>query len=183
MQPARQDLPVTPGVTYRDTLRIMQPDFAYRAIEGVAGAPTVLTVPGHGLDSDWPVWVRGVQGMPDLNREPVRQLPHRARRVDADTLEINTLSAAALRPTGGELVYRMPVDLADATVFFSVFAGGDQVLVLSLGAGLALTAPGTLSRELTAEQTALLVGDDITYTFDVHYPGGVVTRYLTGGFI
>ncbi|NWD49011.1 hypothetical protein [Pseudomonas gingeri] len=183
MQPARTDLRVTPGVTYRDTLRIMQPDYAYRVISAVAGAPAVLTVPGHGLESDWPVWVRGVTGMPDLNREPGRQLPHRARRVDVDTLEINTLSAAALRPAGGELIYRLPVDLVDATMFFNVFSGGSEVLSLSLGAGLALTAPGTLSRELTAEQTALLIGDDITYTFDVHYPGGVITRYFEGRLV
>ncbi|SEI23602.1 hypothetical protein [Pseudomonas asplenii] len=182
MQPARQDLRVTPGATYRDTIRIMQPDFAYRAITGIAGAPVVLTVPGHGLDADWPVWVRGAQGMPDLNREPGRQLPHRARLIDVDTLEINNLSASALKPAGGELVYHLPVNLADAEAFFRIYSGTKLVLELGLGAGLALVSAGTLTRKMTAEQTAQFSAGGFSYTFDVHYPG-VVTRYFEGDLV
>src|SRR5690606_25260435 len=106
MQPACQNLAIVPGTTYRDTARLMQPTFAYRAITGIAGAPAVLAVPGHGLGGDWPVWVRGVTNMPEINRAPVNQLPHRAKFVDAETLEINALSAVGLNPAGGQLVYK-----------------------------------------------------------------------------
>jgi hypothetical protein len=180
MQPARQDLPIVPGTTYRDTVRLMLPDYAYRAIAAIAGAPAQLTVPGHGLTGDWPVWVRGVAGMPAINREPPQALPHRAERVDVDTLEINALSAAGLSPTGGQLVYRLPEDLAGAQVSmrFTGLAGAD--LVLALGTGLAVPAAGTVTRALTPEQTALLVGA-WTYTFEVEFANGDVKRYFEGG--
>jgi hypothetical protein len=180
MQPARQDLPVIPGATYRDTIRIMQPVWVYRDITGISGSPVVFTVAGHGLESAWPVWVRGVQGMPDANREPDRQLPHIAKLLTADTLEINTLSAAGLRPTGGQLIYRRPVDLSESLAAMTIWRGDEPVLVLTQDDGLAVTAAGTIERVLTAEQTTLLVGDDLTYTLDITFAGPTVTRYFAG---
>jgi hypothetical protein len=180
MQPARQDLPVIPGTTYRDTVRIMQPVYQYRDITGIAGAPAVLTVPGHGLETDWPVWVKGVQGMTDLNREPERQRPHSAKQLGIDSLEINALSAAGLRPTGGQLIYRKPVDLAESAPEMVIWRGDDLVLALTLGNGLAVTGPGTIERVLTAEQTALLVGEGLTYTQEITFAGPTVTRYFEG---
>lgn len=181
MQPARQDLLVTPGTTYRDVVRIMQPELEYRDISAIAGAPAVFTVAAHGLASTWPIWVRGVTGMPEINREPGRQPPHRAERLDADSLQVNAQSAIGLKPTGGQLIYRRPVDLTDALIFFQVQRGPEVLLELSDGNGIQRPAPGTLIRELSADQTALLAGEGLTYTFDVHYPGGVITRYFEGG--
>ncbi|WP_282346472.1 hypothetical protein [Pseudomonas sp. PS01301] len=181
MQPARQDLPVVPGATYRDTIRIMQPVFVYRDITGIGGAPVVLQVPDHGLASDWPVWVRGVVGMPDLNREPQRQRPHAAKRIGDDTIEINALSAVDLRPKGGQIIYRKPVDLSGALVSMEIHRADDLVLVLGIGTGLRVAAPGTIERVLTSSQTELLTGDDLTYTLDVIYANGpTITRYFTG---
>lgn len=180
MQPACKNLSVIPGTTYRDTARMMQPAFAYRVITAVAGAPAVLTVPAHGLASDWPVWVRGVTGMPELNRAPVNQLPHRAKFLDADTLEVNALSAAGLTPSGGQLVYRLPVDLAGASVAMRFERDGVELLTLSVGQGLAQPSAGTITRELTPAQTALLAGA-WTYTLDVTFSDGSVTRYFHGG--
>lgn len=180
MQPACKDLSVIPGTTYRDTIRIMQPEFVYRDITSIAGAPVRLTVPSHGLTFDWPVWVRGVQGMTDLNREPIRQLPHKAKLISADVIEINSLSAAGLRASGGQIIYRAPVNLSEASIVMTISRGELLVLTLALGAGLAVTAPGTISRVLTAAQTALLTGDDLTYTLDVTYAGPTLTRYFTG---
>lgn len=181
MQPARQDLPVVPGATYRDTIRIMQPVFVYRDITGIAGAPVVLQVPVHGLASDWPVWVRGAVGMSDLNREPQRQWPHTGKRLDDDTIEINALSAADLRPKGGQLIYRKPVDLSAALVSMEIRRGDDLVLLLGIGTGLRVSAPGTIERVITASQTELLTGEDLTYALDVIYANGpTITRYFTG---
>ncbi len=183
MQPARQDLPVTPGTTYRDTVRIMQPVNAYRSITSIAGAPAVFTVPAHGLDSDWPVWVRGVQSMPEANREPFQQLPHRAKRLDADSLEINQLSATGRAPRGGELIYQLPVDLTDAAAWLSVYRGTELLFELTAGSGLTMTAPGTLTRTMTTEQTALLTGVSLHYTFDIQYPGQTTVRYGEGAIL
>lgn len=180
MQPARQNLPVTPGTTYRDTVRLMQPSYAYKPITGIDGAPAVLTVQDHGLPGDWPVWVRGVTGMPDLNRVPPNQLPHRARVISGTELEINALSAVGLNPAGGQLIYKLPVDLAGASVQMRFERDGVELLLLTAGQGLALPSPGTITRELTPAQTALLTGD-WAYTLDVTFADGTVTRYYQGG--
>jgi hypothetical protein len=180
MQPACQNLPIVPGTTYRDTVRLMQPAFAYRAITGITGAPVRLIVPDHDLASDWPVWVRGVTGMPDVNRVPPNQLPHRAKFIDSDTLEINALSATGLNPAGGQLIYKQPVDLAGAAVQMRFERAGAELLVLSIGSGLAQPSAGTITRELTPAQTALLTGD-WRYTLDVTFSDGSVTRYYEGG--
>jgi hypothetical protein len=126
------------------------------------------------------VWVKGVQGMTELNREPERQRPHSAKRLDIGSLEINALSAAGLRPTGGQLIYRKPVDLAESAAEMVIWRGDDLVLALTLGNGLAVTAPGTIERVLTAEQTALLVGEGLTYTLEITFVGPTVTRYFEG---
>lgn len=180
MRPVEQDLAVVPGTTYRDTVRLMQPEFAYRAITLISGAPAQVAVAAHGLEDSWPVWIRGVSGLPAANREPPNQLPHRAKVLDADTLEINALSAAGAAPSGGQLVYRLPVDLTGATVVMTITGLGGADIVLSVGSGLAIPAPGTITRELTPEQTALLEGD-WRYTMDVTFADGTVTRYYEGG--
>ena len=180
MQPITQNLAVVPGTTYRDTVRLMQPEFAYRAITQISGAPAQVVAPAHGLQGSWPVWMRGVSGLPAANREPPNQLPHRATVLSADTLEVNALSAMGASPVGGQLVYRLPVDLDGATVVMTItgLAGAD--IVLTEGAGLALPAPGTVTRELTPAQTAQMVGD-WRYTMDVTFADGSVTRYYDGG--
>lgn len=180
MQPACQNLPVVPGTTYRDTVRLMQPSYAYKAITGIAGAPAVLTVPAHGLSGDWPVWVRGVTGMQDINRAPPNQLPHRARFISGNELELNALSAEGLNPAGGQLIYKLPLDLAGATVRMRFEREGAELLVLTVGQGLALPSPGTITRELTPAQTALLTGS-WAYTLDVTFADGAITRYYQGG--
>lgn len=181
MQPAHVDLPVVPGTTYRDTVRLMQPEFIYPPITAVdASESGVRLTVEHGLAGDWPVWVRGVTGMPDLNRDPRNTLPWRGKRLDAGTLEINALSGAGLQPRGGELVYKLPVDLVGAGVAMRFERAGQAVLSLTLGNGLASPSPGTITRELSPAQTELLVGD-WQYTLDVTFSDGTVTRYYRGG--
>ena len=180
MSPVSVDLPITPGTTFRDTVRLLQPEYAYRAIDSIRGAPLRMSVPDHGLAGDWPVWVRGVSGLPAINREPPSNLPHRAKRVDNDTLELNNLSADGALPVGGQLIYRLPVDIAGAEVRMN-FTGlqGDDLL-LTLGNGLESPSAGSVTRDLSPEQTALLVGD-WRYTFEVEFANGDITRYFEGG--
>ncbi len=181
MQPAREDLPIIPGTTYRDIMRLMQPEFSYPPITAIAPSTSgVRLTVAHALAGDWPVWVRGVIGMADLNRDPRTALPWRAKRLDADTLEINALSGAGLQPRGGELAYKLPVDLTGATVAMRFTRDGQELLTLTLGNGLASPSPGTITRELTPDQTALLTGA-WQYTLDVTFSDGTVTRYYEGG--
>lgn len=186
MQPACLPLRLVRGATYRDTRRLMQPPKEYRPLTGISPtAPVRLTAPGHGLVGDWIAWVTGTSGLPDLNREPPRQLPHRVEVIDADTLEINRLSAAGFNPAAGsgQLIYQPPVDLAGATArltFRSQEEGGAELLVLVTGAGVTTTAPGTLTVEIAAEDTAGISWTSAWYHLDIVFPDGTVSRFFRG---
>lgn len=181
MQPARLDLSIIQGSTLRDTLRLMQPRYEYRPITGISGSPLRLTV-DHGLPGNWLAWVEGVNGMQGVNRS-TRESPHRVTVVDAATLEINALSAFGLNPSGGQLIYKPPVDLTGAEVRMQIReqVGGAVLLELTTeNDGLAITGPGTITRTLSATQTAALAWTEAVYDLEVQYPDGTVQRYLQG---
>ena len=186
MQPACLPMRLIRGATYRDTRRLMQPPKEYRPLTAIsATAPLRLTVPDHGLAGDWLAWVVGTTGLPDLNREPVRQLPHRVEVVDVDTLEINRLSGAGLKPTAGagQLIYQPPVDLTGATarlVIREQEEGGSQLLELTTGSGITTTAPGTLAVEIDAEATQAITWTSGWYHLEVVFPDGTVSRFFRG---
>lgn len=182
MQPAKLDLHIVQGSTLRDTLRLMQPRYEYRPITALGGSPLRLTV-DHGLPGNWLAWVEGVNGMQGVNRSPRTERPHRVTVVDAATLEINALSAFGLNPNGGQLIYKPPVDLTGATARMQIRAGVGGALLLELTTendGLAITGPGTLTRTLSAAQTAALAWTEAVYDLEVEYADGTVQRYLQG---
>lgn len=182
MQPAKHDLRIEQGSTLRDSLRLMQPRYEYRPIASLGGAPLHLTV-DHGLPGDWLVWVEGVSGMQGINRSPRTEKPHRVKVIDPATLEINALSAFGLSPSGGQLIYKPPVDLTGATARMQIRAqlGGAVLLELTTENGaLAITGLGTITRTLSAAQTAALTWTEAVYDLEVQYPDGTVQRYLQG---
>ena len=181
MQPAKLDLHIVQGSTLRDTLRLMQPRYEYRPITALGGSPLRLTV-DHGLPGNWLAWVEGVNGMQGVNRS-TRERPHRVTVVDAATLEINALSAFGLNPGDGQLIYKPPVDLAGATARMQIRAqvGGAVLLELTTAnGGLAFTGPGTITRTLSAAQTAALTWTEAVYDLEVEYADSTVQRYLQG---
>lgn len=181
MQPAKLDLHIVQGSTLRDTLRLMQPRYEYRPITALGGSPLRLTV-DHGLPGNWLAWVEGVSNMQGVNRSQ-RERPHRVTVVDESTLEINALSAFGLNPSGGQLIYKPPVDLTGATARMQIRAGLGSALLLELNTengGLAIIGPGTLVRTLSAAQTAALTWTDGVYDLEVEYADGTVQRYLQG---
>lgn len=182
MQPAKLNLHIVQGSTLRDTLRLMQPRYEYRPITALGGSPLRLTV-DHGLPGSWLAWVHGVSSMQGVNRSPQTERPHRVIVVDESTLEINALSAFGLNPSGGQLIYKPPVDLTGATARMQIRAGLGGAVLLELTTendGLAITAPGTITRTLSATQTAALAWTDAVYDLEVQYPDGTVQRYLQG---
>ncbi|UVO19602.1 hypothetical protein [Stutzerimonas stutzeri] len=182
MQPAKLDLAIIHGTTLRDPLRLMQPRYEYRPITSLGGSPLRLTV-DHGLPGDWLAWVEGVSGMQGVNRAPRAEKPHRVKVVDPATLEINALSAFGLAPSGGQLVYKPPVDLTGATARMQIRAqlGGAVLLELTTeNGGLVITGPGTLVRTLSATETAALTWTEGVYDLEVEYADGTVQRYLQG---
>ncbi len=181
MQPAKLDLHIVQGATLRDTLRLMQPRLEYRPITAIGGSPVRLTV-DHGLPGNWLAWVEGSTGLQGLNCS-TRARPHRVTVIDESTLEINALSAFGLAPSGGQLIYKPPVDLTGAAARMQIRAGIGGALLLELtteNGGLAITGPGTLVRTLSAAQTAALTWTEGVYDLEVEYAEGTVQRYLQG---
>lgn len=185
MKPACVPLCLIQGATFRDTLRLSQPTLVYKAIQSIpAEAPVRLVVPDHGLAADWPVWVRGVQQWQEVNREPFKNRPWSAKRLDASTLEINALSAVGLKPLGGQLIYQPPVDLTGCSARMQIRdqPGGPLRLELSTepGQGLTLDPAGTLRREITAAQTGALTFAKAVYDLELTFADGTVQRWAEG---
>jgi len=183
MQPARIPLSIIQGATLRDTLRIMQPRFEYRAITAIASTAPVQLTCAHDLPGDWLVWLQGAQHMPELNRTPRREQPHRVEVIDVGTLEINAISAVGRTPSGGQLIYQPPVDLTGATARMQIRdkPGGSLLLELSTAnGGLAITGPGTIERTLAAAATAAITWTAAVYDLEVTYADGTVHRYFEG---
>jgi hypothetical protein len=183
MQPARIPLSIIQGATLSDTLRIMQPRYEYRPVTAIASTAPVRLTCAHDLPGDWLVWLQGVQQMPELNKTPRRELPHRVEVIDASTLEINLLSAVGRLPVGGQLIYQPPVDLTGATARMQIRAKPGAALLLELtteNGGLSIASPGTITRYLSATASAALGWSTGVYDLEVEYPDGTVHRYFEG---
>ncbi|BAU76123.1 hypothetical protein [Metapseudomonas furukawaii] len=185
MQPACVPLRLFQGATFRDVLRLSQPTRVYRDIQSIqAVAPVRLVVPDHGVPSEWPVWVVGVQQWPEINRQPVTGRPWQALRVDENTLEINTLSAVGQRPAGGQLIYLAPVDLISCTARMQIRDRPGGQLLLELGSGpgqgLVIEQAGTIRREISAVQTGALPAAAAVYDLEVTFADGSVLRWVEG---
>ena len=178
MQPARLDLRVDKGATFRAVLRIMQPSLIYKAITAIAAtAPVRLTV-AHELPTDWPVWVEQAQQLQALNRAPLRTTPHMASVIDANTLEINTINAAGTSAKGGQLIYQAPLELTGATAVLQLLEEGADAGTLPV----TVNAGGWVDVDLTAAETAALGWAARDYVLDVTMPGGEVIRAYAGAF-
>lgn len=146
MTPAHLDITITPGSAWRKQFLLMQPVWRYRQIESITNsAPLRLTVTDHQLPSSgWPIWIEGTNN-PALNRDRQRQAFYRPQVMDADTLELNEVSATSA--AGGRIAWREPVGLDGCTAELHLPDG----TVLTSGEGLEL-ARGSITARLSADQ-------------------------------
>lgn len=167
------DLSITRGKTFEFAFLYSTGARIYRPITAMPGTtPVRLTVPGHGLPDGWPVRIACVRAPLELNT-PTDDPPIPATVIDADTLELNSLSGTCWRPyrTGGVLVYQAPFDLtgchARATVRDRV--GGQRLLAWSSGAD---GDPGS-AIELDAETSQIVLTLDADTTAALPWHRGV----------
>jgi len=176
MTPANLALRIDQGATFRALLRLMQPNPVYKPITAIAATGPVRLTVEHGLPGDWPVWVEHVRQLPEANRAPLRQLPHMAQVVTATELDLPGINATGTRPEGGQLVYRPPLDLTDATAELRLYEKGAEVGTLPV----TVNAGGWVDVELSAAETAALAWRSREYVLDVTLPNGDVLRAYTG---
>lgn len=180
MTPACLDLPIIPGATNRKPLFLLQPRWVRRAISEVQKTPSLmLTVPGHGLVAEWPAWVEGVSGFSDLNRQPP-QKPWQVTVVDPDTVEINALNGATQNGRGGWLVYQPGVDLVGASAVLMLTGQGYSLQLTTGNGGLQVLGVGRMNIVLTPAQSQGIPQCGVTYTLDITWPNGDVSRWLAG---
>lgn len=189
------DLVVWRGKTFSQVVRWEAPPFVYAPISNIAqAAPAVIESTGHGLPDGWRVAVVSVQGMTEINakNDPLRASDfHKARVVDADTVELNDVNAAGFTPYegGGYLQYYTPVDMAGysarmdikdrvgGTVIASSEAADapNDVIVITID-----NAAKTITVEIPATATEAITAKRGVYDLELVSGSGVVTGLLHG---
>ncbi len=183
MDPARLDMRIVQGATFRKPLLLMQPVYAYKPIAAIQqSAPLRMSVPAHGLPEGWPTWIEGVRGWAALNRDKQRERFRIARVIDANTIEYNELNGLGQSAAGGTLVYQLPVDLTGATALMNICdADGSLLLALSTATGgLVIDGLGRLLMVLSAAQTAAITWTKGLYILELVMAGGSVDRWAYG---
>lgn len=190
MLPTKKDLTIYKGATLDFVIRWEGASFVYREITGMPlRAPLRLTVPGHGLPDDWRVAISDIVGPDDLNakHEPPRENEyHNAEVVDADTLEINSISAHAYKDyvTGGVIRYRSPKSLANCTARMQLRTAVNSATVLyaadTVGGQIVLNdVEKTITVSIPAADTDAFDFTSAVYDLEI-VNGSVVTRLMQG---
>jgi hypothetical protein len=182
MTPARLDLQIIQGATLRKPLLLMQPVYQYHAISAIQQtAPLLLSVPTHGLVGSWPIWIEGVSGWSELNRDKTREAFRLAKVIDENTLELNSISGLGRTASGGLVVYQPPVDLVGSTAQLMIRdAAGALLLELSTGNGRLVASDGRLVITLSAAETAAITWRSARYDLELTMSNGDVTRWAQG---
>lgn len=191
------DYKIDQGSTFRARLLWMQPTVTVKSISAITKSvrPTV-TAAAHGIPADvrWPVWIRGVKGgMSRINHDAAAVVDaeeaYQGQRVDDNTLTIDAdTTDYAAYTSGGELVYRTPVDLSGCTARMQIRRRiGDAEPVLSLlsttaapASRLTLDASGIIDIEISDEDTAAIDWASALWDIEVVHPDGSVTRVASG---
>lgn len=179
------------GSTFNPILNYSSPDFEVVALTAITKSirPTV-TVPAHGiLVPKIKVFIGGVQGMDQINNADdldrtdkaytATVLNTGAVKIDTDTTKFNSYVS------GGELAYRLPIDLTDYTARMQIRADIDSTAaLLSLtteNGGITLgDEDGTITLYIAADVTEEIDWDCAVYDLELVTDDDIVTRLLQG---
>lgn len=185
------DYQLRQGSTFTLTVKCGQPALAVKPVTGITGSgQAVVTAPGHGLTTDWPVWIVGVGGMSKINHrtEWVGDVAHayQSYYVGSDTLRLN-LDTTRFDPysSGGEVLFYPPRDLTgyEARMQARVdVSDATPVLDLSSTAGDIVVggANGVVRVVIPAAVTEALDFDQAYYSIEIVSPTGEVSAVMNG---
>jgi len=188
---SKYDFVIQQGATFNPVLKYQSPQLTVKTITAVTkSGQALVTAASHGLAADWPVYVVGVVGMAQLNHRPEdlqdASAAYYGYYVDANTMRLNVdTSRMNAYASGGELLYRAPVNLTGYTARLQIretVEATDTLLSLTTengGITLGGTA-GTITLLASATATAALDFVNAVYDLEVISGSGVVTRLLHG---
>lgn len=188
---AKYNFTVNKGATFNPVLLYSQSTFTVKAITGITkSGRAVVSAPSHGLTRDWSVYVVGVVGMDRLNhRSEDLNIPSKAyiaRYVDANSLrlDVDTTRMEAYS-SGGELLYRPPVNLTGYTARMhirdSVDASTTIATLTTENGGITLGgAAGTVELLMAAAATSAIAVSQAVYDLEIVDTLLKVTRLLEG---
>lgn len=166
---AGKDFTIRRGSTFRWVIRVEQPQAVYVPISAIdKTAPVTIHATAHGLTDGRRFLVTGSKGLTVLNAKntPPRTTDyHKAKVVDADTIEVNNINAINLGiyTGGGVLQYNEPLDMtgyeirmqaretekSDVVVFAASTTDG-KIVMQPDGMSALLTLPEALTAAITA---------------------------------
>lgn len=184
-------LTIEQGKTFQAIARWEVEPLIFKPITSIAPtAPARITCAGHGMPDGWRAAVVDAAGMTELNAKknpPAVSDYRRMTVVDANTVTVDDISAAAFkayRGPSGYLAYYTPPDLTGFTARMSIKDQIDGVLLHSLtteNGGITVSAADdTIFLEISAEDTAAFEWKKGVYDLEMVDPDGVVTAILKG---
>lgn len=121
--PARINLKIYQGSTFRETFRWESQTKAYVSISNITkSAPCIITTSNtHNIPTSWRFRVTDVAGMNQINQTTEDQF-YLANTVTSNTITINTLNSINFNnyTSGGTISYNVPVSLANFTAIFQM---------------------------------------------------------------
>lgn len=185
----QKDFCVQAGETWHPTIRWGTGVYTTKAITAITkAAPAAITAAAHAVPNGWPVAIRGVEGMTQINavRYPPSGSDWHAATVDgANTLSLNDVDSSdfSTYDEGGFVVYDTPKDLTGCTFSLAIYDNPEHegtALATLTSAGGTITVETTLQTITPLLQTAGLEWDIGYFRLMATEPSGVVTELLRG---
>lgn len=186
--PAEVSWTIRQGRTFRYVVRPEKLPIVYKPITGIAQvAPVSITVPGHGLVTEWNAAVTNVKGMTQLNAvaNALKATDFRpVTVVDTDTITFNSIDASGFSPyvSGGYLVYYTPANLAGAVARLDLRdkVGGTLLYTMSntIGNIILDDVNHFIGIEIPAVDSAAFTFRSAVGDLEVQYADGTVEQLL-----
>lgn len=182
------DLVISQGKTLTLAMRLGLPELVYKPVSAIVQtAPARLTVPAHGLPSEWPVRIESAATPLELNTAGGQW--KNALKIDANTIEFNEMNLSAAKPLTGPavMIYRRPRDITGWKFRMQIRDKVGGALLLDASSDVADAADGTITLdvvnssftvEFTDETTAAITWLKGVYDIEAMLPDGTVVQVI-----
>jgi len=186
------NLDIQRGETFNYVLRWGAAPLVYKPVTAVVDtSPLQVTATAHGMPDGWYAAMTGFVGMDEVNASgnpPKAKDYHKAKAVDANTIEFNTIDASAFGEyvSGGSIVYQTPVNLSGFTAKMDIRAVADPsttaLFTLSTANSRIVIddTAKTITLTISATDTASLSLKNALYDLELISPGDVRTKLMKG---